>query len=191
MSWKRQAICQTVVIWLTAGHWQALFCRKCHQSAYLSLSMAEKRAAFIFRRFLALGFSKRRCSRNCCSVCSRSSFFLSRRMARSTGSPFLSLTSDIVKTQFVAQKDLTRHAIEVGFLAVTLTAQFPDGQLAAARHSLGQRVTQIKIPAHAFAALANKTKHRFCMVDIHFVLHLTVLVHALRIEIRQVHGQTF
>src|SRR2546427_9160598 len=33
--------------------------------------------------------------RNCWSVCSRSNFFLSRRIARSTGSPFLSLTSDI------------------------------------------------------------------------------------------------
>ena len=58
-------------------------------SAYRAFSIAANRAAFSFRRFLALGFSKRRRSRNCCKVCSRSSFFLSRRIALSTGSPFL------------------------------------------------------------------------------------------------------
>ena len=57
--------------------------------------MAEKRAAFSFRRFFALGFSKRRCRRTCSRVCSRSSFFLSRRRALSTGSPFFSLISVI------------------------------------------------------------------------------------------------
>jgi hypothetical protein len=65
----------------------------CYRSAYLAFNMAEKRAAFIFRRFLALGFSKYRCRRTCCRVCSRSSFFLSRRRAFPTGSPFLSLIS--------------------------------------------------------------------------------------------------
>src|SRR5207244_5402076 len=52
-------------------------------------------AAFVFRRFLALGFSKRRCRRTCSIVCSRSSFFLNRRSAFSTGSPFFNLTSVI------------------------------------------------------------------------------------------------
>ena len=67
----------------------------CYRSAYLCFSMAEKRAALVFRRFLALGFSKRRWRRTCRRVCSRSSFFLSRRRAFSTGSPFLSLISVI------------------------------------------------------------------------------------------------
>ena len=31
-----------------------------HWSAYLAFNIAEKRAAFVFRRFLALGFSNRR-----------------------------------------------------------------------------------------------------------------------------------
>src|SRR6266566_6795426 len=65
----------------------------CYSSAYLAFSIAEKRAALVLRRFLALGFSKRRCRRTCTRVCSRSSFFLSRRRAFSTGSPFFNLTS--------------------------------------------------------------------------------------------------
>src|SRR5438876_10046957 len=63
------------------------------KSAYRAFNIAVKRAAFIFRRFFALGFSKRRCKRTCCRVCSRSSFFLSRRRALSTASPFFSFTS--------------------------------------------------------------------------------------------------
>ena len=66
-----------------------------HRSEYRAFNMAVNRAAFCFRRFRALGFSKRRCSRTCSKVCSRSSFFLSRRRAFSTGSPLLSLISDI------------------------------------------------------------------------------------------------
>src|SRR6266576_449652 len=68
----------------------------CYSSAYRAFNIAEKRAALVFRRFLALGFSKRRCRRTCCRVCSRSSFFLSRRRAFSTGSPFFSLISLII-----------------------------------------------------------------------------------------------
>src|SRR6266566_2990968 len=68
----------------------------CYSSAYLAFNIAEKRAALVFRRFLALGFSKRRCRRTCCRVCSRSSFFLKRRSAFSTGSPFFSLISVIL-----------------------------------------------------------------------------------------------
>src|SRR5213594_1021527 len=64
-------------------------------SAYLAFNMAEKRAAFILRRFLALGFSNRRCRRTCNRVCSRSSFFLRRRRAFSTISPLFSLISVI------------------------------------------------------------------------------------------------
>src|SRR6266478_1144435 len=66
-----------------------------YRSAYLAFNMAEKRAALVLRRFLALGFSKRRWRRTCSRVCSRSSFFLSRRRAFSTGSPFFSLISVI------------------------------------------------------------------------------------------------
>ena len=47
-----------------------------------AFSIAARRAAFCFRRRLALGFSNRRGSRNCFSVCSRSSLFFSRRVAR-------------------------------------------------------------------------------------------------------------
>lgn len=68
-------------------------------SAYLAFNIAANRAAFSLRRFLALGFSKRRRIRNCCKVCSRSSFFLSRRMAFSTDSPFFSLISVIINSQ--------------------------------------------------------------------------------------------
>ena len=64
-------------------------------SAYRALSIAAKRAAFIFLRLRALGFSNRRRIRNCCRVCSRSSFFLRRRMAFSMGSPRLSFISVI------------------------------------------------------------------------------------------------
>jgi hypothetical protein len=59
--------------------------------------MAEKRAAFSFRRRFSLGFSKCRWLRTVRKVPSRSSFFLSRRKAFSTDSPFLSLIS--VKTR--------------------------------------------------------------------------------------------
>ena len=112
-------------------------------------------------------------------------------MARSTGSPFLSLTSDIKKAKFVAQQDLARHFVQVRFFAITLAAQFADGEFAAPGYRFGQSVTQIKIPADAFAALADKTEHRLGMIDVDLVLHFTVLVDSFRIEVRQVHGQSF
>lgn len=52
------------------------------------------RGALALRRFFSLGFSKWRCARASRNVPSRSSFFFNRRRAFSTGSPFLSLTSD-------------------------------------------------------------------------------------------------
>ena len=55
--------------------------------------MAENRAAFSLRRRFSLGFSKCRWLRTTFSVPSRSIFFLSRRSAFSTDSPFLSLIS--------------------------------------------------------------------------------------------------
>jgi len=55
--------------------------------------MAEKRAAFIFRRRRSLGFSKCRWLRTSFKVPSRSIFFFNRRNALSTGSPFFSLIS--------------------------------------------------------------------------------------------------
>src|SRR5438093_9019778 len=55
--------------------------------------MAEKRATFILRRLRSLGFSKVRLARTVLSVPSRSTFFLRRRRAFSTGSPFFSLIS--------------------------------------------------------------------------------------------------
>lgn len=58
--------------------------------------MAENRAAFSLRRRRSLGFSKCRRVRATFKVPSRSTFFFSRRNARSTGSLFLSLIS--VKT---------------------------------------------------------------------------------------------
>jgi len=72
----------------------------CYRSAYLAFNIAAKRAAFVFRRFLALGFSKRRCRRTCSRVCSRSSFFLNRRSALSTDSPFFSFTSVTVPSAY-------------------------------------------------------------------------------------------
>jgi len=55
--------------------------------------MAEKRAAFIFRRRRSLGFSKCRWLRTSFKVPSRSIFFFNRRNALSTGSPFFNLIS--------------------------------------------------------------------------------------------------
>src|SRR5260221_11035920 len=55
--------------------------------------MAEKRATFILRRLRSLGFSKVRLARTVLSVPSRSTFFLRRRRAFSTGSPFFCLIS--------------------------------------------------------------------------------------------------
>jgi len=55
--------------------------------------MAEKRAAFILRRFRSLGFSKCRWLRTSFKVPSRSILFFRRRSALSTDSPFLSLIS--------------------------------------------------------------------------------------------------
>ena len=55
--------------------------------------MAEKRAAFSLRRRRSLGFSKCRWLRTTFKVPSRSIFFLRRRRALSTDSPFLSLIS--------------------------------------------------------------------------------------------------
>lgn len=55
--------------------------------------MALNFATFICRRRFSLGFSKCRWFRTSFKVPSRSTFFFSRRNARSTGSPFFSLTS--------------------------------------------------------------------------------------------------
>src|SRR2546430_421242 len=55
--------------------------------------MAEKRAAFSLRRRRSLGFSKCRWLRTTFKVPSRSIFFLRRRRALSTDSPFFSLIS--------------------------------------------------------------------------------------------------
>jgi len=62
-----------------------------------AFNIAANRAAFCLRRRLALGFSNRFRSRNFFNVCSRSSFFFNRRIARSTGSPFFSLISIIIQ----------------------------------------------------------------------------------------------
>src|SRR5450755_839899 len=62
--------------------------------------MAEKRATFSLRRRTALGFSNCRRLRTTLSVPSRSTFFFSRRNARSTGSPFFSLISVNALTSF-------------------------------------------------------------------------------------------
>src|SRR5262245_9485147 len=102
--------------------------------------MAAKRAAFSLRRRTALGFSKRRRSRNFCKVRSRSSFFLRRRMARSTGSPFFSFTSVIIQNQLVAQQGLAGDALLGGAFSSSLAAQFACEQLAAFSHSVGERV---------------------------------------------------
>src|ERR1051325_3191908 len=55
--------------------------------------MAENLDAFILRRRRSLGFSKVRLARTVLSVPSRSTFFLRRRRAFSTGSPFFRLIS--------------------------------------------------------------------------------------------------
>lgn len=62
-------------------------------SAYRADNMALNFATFIWRRRFSLGFSKCRWFRTSLRVPSRSTFFFSRRNARSTGSPFFSLTS--------------------------------------------------------------------------------------------------
>src|SRR5947209_15631164 len=66
--------------------------------------MAEKRAAFSFRRRRSLGFSKCRWLRTTFKVPSRSIFFFNRRSALSTDSPFLSLIS--VKSNSHPLRDL-------------------------------------------------------------------------------------
>src|SRR5437667_12674069 len=66
--------------------------------------MAEKRAAFSLRRRRSLGFSKCRWLRTTFRVPSRSIFFLSRRRALSTDSPFFSFIS--VKTNHFLPKTL-------------------------------------------------------------------------------------
>ena len=62
--------------------------------------MAENRATFSLRRRFSLGFSKCRWPRTTRNVPSRSTFFFSRRNARSTGSPFFSLISVNALTSF-------------------------------------------------------------------------------------------
>src|SRR5690348_989062 len=112
--------------------------------------MAEKRAAFSLRRFLALGFSKRRRSRNCCRVCSRSSFFLSRRMARSTGSPFFSFTSDISQIECITKHSLAGDLFVVAIDSMARAVYFTAHKLPAACYRLRQRLAQVEIPADAF-----------------------------------------
>ena len=79
--------------------------------------MAEKRATFSLRRRRSLGFSNCRRPRTTLSVPSRSTFFLSRRNARSTGSPFFSLISVNALTSFpgAGQKTvLPRFPLKIG-----------------------------------------------------------------------------
>src|SRR5215470_17110270 len=102
--------------------------------------MAAKRAAFFLRRLRALGFSKRRRRRKRCSVCSRSSRFLSRRMARSTGSPFFTFTSVIIQVELVAQQGLARHAIAAGLLSGTRAPEVARHLPAPPRDRAGQRL---------------------------------------------------
>jgi hypothetical protein len=45
--------------------------------------------------------------------------------------------------------------------------------------------------SHAFATWTNKAEHRFGVLDVHFILHFTVLAQAFSIEIGQVHSQSF
>src|SRR5690348_12890897 len=103
--------------------------------------MAEKRAAFCLRRFRALGFSNRRRRRIWSMVCSRSSFFLSRRMALSTGSPFRSLISDIAKAQFVTHEILTRLLFLFRLQAQAFAPDFAFGDFSSFADRLGDRST--------------------------------------------------
>src|SRR5438067_1805551 len=80
-----------------------------YSSAYLAFNMAEKRAALVLRRFLALGFSKRLCRRTCCSVCSRSSLFLSRRSAFSTGPATMDLAAYVFLRASTWPDEIRRH----------------------------------------------------------------------------------
>src|SRR3974390_770888 len=99
---------------------------------------------------MALGFSKRRRSRNFCKVRSRSSFFLRRRMARSTGSPFFSFTSVIIQIELVAQQGLAGDALSGGALARSLAAKFASQGLAPVGYGAGQRVGYIENTAGTF-----------------------------------------
>src|SRR5258708_12385536 len=121
--------------------------------------MAENRAAFSLRRFLALGFSNRRRSRNCCKVCSRSSFFFSRRMAFSTGSPFFSLTSVIIKSQFIAHNNLAWRAFQFGLAMPTLATHFASSDAEPPLDGFGQHAAEIKISLDTFLPRAHKTKY--------------------------------
>src|SRR5215471_10316565 len=77
--------------------------------------MAEKRATFSLRRRTALGFSYCRRLRIFLSVPSRSTFFFSRRKARSTGSPFFSLISVIALTSFPGRVKTCHGAVPAKF----------------------------------------------------------------------------
>src|SRR5208283_1260792 len=70
--------------------------------------MAEKRAAFILRRFRSLGFSKCRWLRTSFNVPSRSIFFFNRRRALSTGSPFFNLIS-VKNSHFLSRFTVNLH----------------------------------------------------------------------------------
>ena len=78
-----------------------------YSSAWRAASMAENRATFSLRRRRSLGFSNCRRPRTTLSVPSRSTFFFSRRNARSTGSPFFSLISVNALTSFPGAGQIT------------------------------------------------------------------------------------
>lgn len=110
--------------------------------------MAANRAAFSLRRRRALGFSKRLRSRNCFKVCSRSNFFLSRRIARSTGSPFFSFISVIIQIGLVHPY---RPASIGGFRSSglrDLRRSVGRSGLGSSAHRLGRRLAQIARTAH-------------------------------------------
>src|SRR6185436_4595773 len=91
--------------------------------------MAEKRAAFIFRRLRSLGFSKCRWLRTSFSVPSRSSFFFNRRNALSTDSPFFSLISVNLSHSSLFHRalwPLVQGTLSLGFLGVAVKGGFPD-----------------------------------------------------------------
>src|SRR5258708_35914934 len=125
--------------------------------------MALKRAAFCFLRLRALGFSNRRCSRTCCKVCARSSFFLSRRKALSTGSPFRSLISDIPEQELVSQQILARLFAFGRPVAQAMAADFSLCRLASAGHGGGYCLAQIKIPPPPSPLSARTPKPRLTL----------------------------
>src|SRR5258706_2361129 len=95
--------------------------------------MAENRAAFSLRRRRSLGFSKCRWVRTTLSVPSRSIFFLSRRRALSTDSPFFNLIS-VKSIHFLSKRpwDAPCHHGRASSLVRTARIFFP------ARLSIGK-----------------------------------------------------